>query len=395
MSTETPLRPFVAPSRVVAGTGAAAQIGSELRALTNVQDPGLVVVVGDAAVLELGPADALTASLELANFDVEIVAAVAHEPTPDTVVQALSCTGGRPVSAVVAVGGGSAIDTAKLVAVSLTNPIALTEGLAATTALAPVPPLIAVPTTAGTGAEATAVAMLWDSGEKRIFVHSRLVPVLAILDPTLAASAPPSVIAASGLDAISHAIEAYVSTFRMPITADQSTSALRRLAPAIRVAHDSDDPVAHLEMLVGAYEAGLALNASVVLGHSLAYTIAARTQLPHGVTCAMTLPYCLAYCRPAADDSIASLGPSLGLDPVADEVIDWILDLTADLGIPGSLAEVGLTARDLPEMARECIERYPRPNNPVPITAAALMPLLDRFQAGGARSAWDAASAAW
>jgi alcohol dehydrogenase class IV len=189
-------------------------------------------------------------------------------------------------------------------------------------------------------------------------------------------------------------VESYISTFRTPITADQSTSALRRLAPAIRVAHDSDDPGAHLEMLVGAYEAGLALNASVVLGHSLAYTIAARTHLSHGVTCAMTLPYCLAYCRPASEDSIAALGTSLAMDAVADDVVDWIINLVADLGIPRSLSDVGLTRRDLPEMARECVERYRRPNNPVPITTDALMPLLERFLAGDARQAWNTASAA-
>jgi alcohol dehydrogenase class IV len=232
--------------------------------------------------------------------------------------------------------------------------------------------------------------MLWHQGQKRIFVHDRLVPRLAILDPSLLAGAPPSVTAASGLDAISHAIESLLSTFRTPLTEARAESALRRLAGALPNAYAGGDPAASAQTLLGAYEAGLGLNASVVVGHSIAYAIAARSGLPHGVTCAMALPYCLAYCRSASEDAIAEIGASVGIDRDASAVFDWTNGLNASLGIPASLAEVGIGRDEIPAMAREVAEQYPRVNNPLPIGVESLESLLDEFHAGRVTAAWNA-----
>jgi alcohol dehydrogenase class IV len=289
---------------------------------------------------------------------------------------------------VVGIGGGSAIDASKLAAAALTNPIPLTAGLPATAPLDPVPPILAIPTTAGTGAESTAVAMLWHDHRKRIFVHPRLVPRIAILDPDLLAGLPRPVVAASGLDALSHAIESTLSTFRTPLTMEAARSAIRRLGRALPVEFHGTDAAARLDMSLGAYEAGLALNASVALGHSLAYTIAARTGLSHGVTCAMALPYCLAYCRPESQSLIAGLGELVDVEAGAGAFLFWLVNLAAALEIPSSLDAVGISADDLPAMAAECCDSYPRPNNPVALTPEAVERLLQHFHAGEIEQAW-------
>src|SRR5829696_920984 len=233
-----------------------------------------------------------------------------------------------PVAAVVGIGGGSALDAAKLAALARTNPqLDLTAGLPATAEVTPGPPLLAIPTTAGTGAEATAVAMLWHEGGKRMFVHAQLVPRLAILDPDLIAGLPPAVTAAGGLDAISHAAESLLSTFRTPLSETAGRAALALLAQSVPAAYaNGADAEARHATLLGAYQAGLALNASVVLGHSLAYVIAAEASLPHGVTCAMALPYALVHARPAREEAIAEIAGIVTGEPDADRFVRWLVE---------------------------------------------------------------------
>jgi alcohol dehydrogenase class IV len=385
-----PVRPFVGPGRVLFGAGAAASAGTELRTIGVDPASGPVLVVADAVLLDLGLVDPIVAGLAQAGFEVRVGPGVAGEPTPDTVEAVLAVGAGDPIAAVLGVGGGSALDASKLVAAAATNTIDLTAGLPATAELGPVPILSAIPTTAGTGAETTAVAMLWHERRKRIFVHDRLVPRHAILDPTLLAALPKPVMAASGLDAISHAIESLLSTFRTPMTAAAGQSALRRLAAALPVACSAPDEAVLGEMLLGASEAGLGLNASVVVGHSIAYAVASRTGLSHGVTCAMALPYCLAYSRSGAEAPIAALGPLVGTEATADAVLSWLTRLTASLDLPASLDAVGIAAGELPGMAAEIAQSYPRPNSPVALEPAALERLLGHFHSGDVDAAWSA-----
>jgi alcohol dehydrogenase class IV len=389
-----PVRPFVSPRRVLAGPGASADIGRELLGRVG-PHTGTVLLVADSAVLKLGLTDPIVAAVGAAGFCVEVCAPVTGEPTPETVRAATATVVAGPVAAVVGVGGGSALDVAKLVALRVANAnLDVHVGLAPTANLFPGPPLVAVPTTAGTGAEATAVAMLWNDGTKRMFVHPHLVPEIAVLDPDLLCGLPPAVTAAGGLDAISHAVEAMLSTFRTPLTESAARSALGLLGGAVAAAYETGDPAARNATLLGAYQAGLALNASVVLGHSIAYTIAARTGLPHGVTCAMALPYCLAHARPVREAAIAEMAGIVCDVADAEQLVHWLIAMNATMGIPPSLESVGIAAGALPEMVRECIELYPRPNSPVPVEAGGLHLLLRRFLRGEAMEAWREAGMA-
>lgn len=385
-----PTRPFVGPGRVLLGAGASGSLAQELVAAGVDPSAGSVIVVPDAAVIALGLAAPALASLEAAGFAVLSGPPVAAEPTPEVVLAFLPEDPATRVAAVVGIGGGSAMDAAKLVSVALANDLDLTQVFPPGLELRPGPLVALVPTTAGTGAEATVVAMLWHDGAKRIFVHPHLVPDIAVLDPDLLRALPAPVTAAGGLDAISHAMESLLSTFSTPMTQGAAASALRNLARWLPVAYDEGTPESRAGTLLGAYEAGLALNAGVVLGHSLAYTIASRARLGHGITCAMALPYCLAYNRPAAGARLAAIADAVGVEGGGEELVGWVADLADRLATPGSLAAVGIGAADLPEMARECVELYPRPGSPVPLEAGRIERVLACFLEGDARGAWAA-----
>jgi alcohol dehydrogenase class IV len=385
------IRTFASPARIRCASGASALAGAELRALGARPSHGSVAVVGDQAVLDLGLAGAAVSGLREAGFTVDVRPGVGAEPTPETVRALLPEDRGEPVAAVVAMGGGSALDAAKLMGLSIAEDVDLTTGLLADAEVSPGPPLLAIPTTAGTGAEATAVAMLWHDGRKRMFVNGVLVPRAALLDSDLLVGLPAAVTAAGGLDAISHAVESMLSTFRTPLTEAAATSALSLLAEALPAAYETGDPRAREKTLLGAYQAGLALNASVVLGHSLAYVIAAEAGLPHGVSCAMALPYCLAHARRSSEGTIARIARIVCADDEADghRLLAWLVEANDTMGIPGSLEAVGIDSGSLDRLAEICVESYPRPNHPSPIDTAGVRALLDDFYAGEPMLSWE------
>jgi alcohol dehydrogenase class IV len=383
------VRPFVSPARVLSGPGSASAVGAELAAAGIRPEHGTLLVVADAAVLDFGLTEPALLSLAEAGFTVDVRPPITGEPKPETVRELAPADSAERVAAVVAIGGGSALDAAKLAALSVTNELDLTAGLQITAEVNPGVPVLAVPTTAGTGAEATAVAMLWHNGSKKMFVHSQLVPRLAVLDPDLLSRLPPSVTAAGGLDAISHAVESLLSTFRTPLSERAALSALALLADGVPESFSTGAPGARYATLLGAYQAGLALNASVVLGHSLAYVVAGRANLSHGVSCAMTLPYAVAHCRAAREAEIAEIAGVVCGEANADLLVPWLVDANNLMGIPSSLAAVGIGHESLTSMAEECRSSYPRPNHPVPIDADSLEQVLTHFLHGDAIGAWQ------
>lgn len=388
VASETfPTRPFVGPRRVLAGRGAATELGVELRAAHALPGAGPVVIVVDAAVQELGLADASIASLGPAGFVVGPALVIAGEPTSEEVERFVAAHDETP-AAVVGIGGGSAMDAAKLVALASVNELDLRRGLSPAEAVLPGPPVVLTPTTAGTGSEATAVAMLWDDGRKRMFSHQELVASAAILDSDLLATLPSAVTASGGLDAVSHAIESVLSEYRSPLTVAAASAAFSALVRWLPEAYEDGSASSRMATLMAAYQAGLALNASVVVGHSMAYAIAARTGLSHGATCAMALPYCLAYCRPAAADRLARLAIAAGLGGEDDATFRWVAATNDALGIPISLASVGIEAEQLSALAAEVVESYPRPNNPTPVERERLEDLLGFLHRGERELAW-------
>lgn len=372
-------RAFLSPREVRAGDGAAESVGELVARWTP--PPGRVLLVCDHALPGLGLTRVVEDSLAAADYEVDRFAEVTAEPDVAVAAAAAEQVRRGDHVAVVGIGGGSSIDVAKVAAVLATNAGDVAGIVGADRIATPPLPLVLVPTTAGTGAEATRIAILSDAGEKRIVNSAHLVPVAAVLDPLLVAGLPPAITASTGLDALSHAVEALLATSASALTARMSLEALELLATALPQAFaDGSDLAARRGTLYGAYLAGLSLNAGVVLGHSIAYTIANRVHLPHGITAAMALPYCLAYNAAATRPQLEAIAAKL---PGADHgVFAWLADLNDSLGVPASLRAAGIPAEEVPAMAAEREQSYPRPTNPVPLTGERLTELYGHLWAG-------------
>ena len=383
---------YLGPAKLYFGDGAASKLHDVL-CDCGVRG-GRVLLVADRDVVRLELSDPPKASLTANGFEVDVFSDVVGEPEL-AVVQSLintvrSASYTAPYVAVVGLGGGSAMDMAKLAAALATN-AGEVGGLAGAVGFEHAPlPLVLVPTTAGTGAEVTKVSMLSVGGQKTILVSPQLVSAAAVLDPTLTLSLPPRITASTGIDALSHALEALMSTNASPFTDAAALSAVGTIARSLEVAcNEPSNSRARRAMMFAAYQAGLALNAGVVLGHSVAYTIANRAKLPHGVTCAVALPYCAVYNAPASEEwlkGVTALLPEEARERdgkhAASPLVHWLASLNEALGMPASLEEVSVRRQDLPAMVDECLDKYPRPNNPVPVEREGLLELYDHLFTG-------------
>lgn len=384
---------FLAPRQVLFGPGASGSVGEALRASGVLA--GEVLVVADKVVAANGLVDVLLSGLQQSGFHAALFAEIAGEPDDRMVDAAASMARERSAAAVVGVGGGSAMDTAKLVALLVTNAGTTKDWLGAAVPPNPLATLVLVPTTTGTGAETTRISMVSVDGSKRIVSCPQFVPPVAALDPTLVAGLPSSVVASTGMDALAHAIESMLSENRSLLTLGAAAHATELLLTYLEAAVVDRDAHARGQLLYAAHFAGMALNAGVVLGHSIGYTIAQRTHLPHGTTTALALPYCLAYDQavaPPVAEQIAGLitnGKSSSLLAAAQTVDS----LSGILRLPRSLSAAGISAGDLPAMATETVRDYPRPNNPVPLEEDRVRRLLDHMFDGDLAGAWTAMGA--
>jgi alcohol dehydrogenase class IV len=375
---------YLSPRQVLLGDGSVGRLGESLHKW-GVPD-GPVAVISDRVVADAGITDPVMKALEAAGFTPHLFSGIEGEPTLATAEAALDAVRSCGAIAVIGVGGGSAMDVAKIAALAgFSAELRAADFIGIDVAAAGVLPLALVPTTTGTGAEVTRISMLSEGGKKVISSHRLLVPTVAVLDAELVMGLPPAVTAATGMDAMAHAVEAFLSTNRSALSIAASLTAIELLRDALpRSVADGGDRLARRATLYGAHLAGQALNAGVVLGHSLAYTIANRTHLPHGVTCAIALPYCMAYNASAAVPGVDQLALAITGGRSGDllAAADYILALSQQLGIPSTLSQIGIADDQVAEMAQECVERYPRPTNPVPFELGRLTRLVAAMHGG-------------
>src|SRR6266513_795409 len=302
-------RAFRGPSRVWFGAHAADGIADDLAEL-GVR-PGAAFLVTDAVVERLGLARGVAAGLTAAGCEVHRYADIPGEPSVEVADRAVAAARRIAPALVVGVGGGSVMDVAKISAALVRNPgsvLDYTHVVGRRLAEASVPTIL-VPTTAGTGAEASQNAV-FTTGARKVFAnnHPQLLATGAILDPLLTHSLPSTVTAHTGLDALSHCMEGTLSTNATTLTDQMAAQGTGLIFGVLRRACGANpDPASRAHMLLAAYLGGLSLNAGMVLGHSVAYTIANRLHLPHGLSCALALPYALAYSREAAPERLAGL----------------------------------------------------------------------------------------
>lgn len=359
--------------RLISGPGAATLIGEHIAG-------GHVLVVTDAQVRALGLADAMLDALRSDGRAVTIFDAVEADPSRATLEAAIEA--GRNASAVIGFGGGSPMDVAKLAAYLLGSGDDLDAIWGVGNAMGTGLPLVLVPTTAGTGSEATPVAIIsLPSGEKRGVSSPALIAHYAVLDPILTLGLPRHVTAATGIDAMVHAIEAFTSAhLKNPLSDMLAKEALRLIARhLLRACETPDDVDARGAMLLGAHLAGVAFSNAPVAGvHALAYPLGGRFHVPHGLSNALMLPHVLGHNMPAAMPLYAELAPIVdpslephGTQARAQGLVEALRGLSKAAGMPQRLREVGIGAEHLEMLAVDAMkqERLLR-NNPRTIELA-------------------------
>lgn len=342
-----------------------------------------VLLVTDPGMMATGIVDRALAALGDAGLDVAVFAQVQADP-PESVVQgATAAARAHGAHGVVGLGGGSSLDVAKLAAVLAPGAQALPEIYGIGKVTGPRLPLILIPTTAGTGSEVTPISIVTTGASEKMGVVSPvLLPDIALLDPGLTLGLPPHITAATGIDAMVHAIEAYasVSANNNPVSRHLAKEALRLMGGALETAvRDGTDAAARADMLLGSMLAGQAFaNSPVAAVHALAYPIGGHYKVPHGLSNALVLPHVLRFnagTAPAPYAEIASCAfPGLkGLDrrKAAAAFADELAALSARCGLEQRLREVGIPGDALPMLANDAMNQTRLlVNNPRPLTEA-------------------------
>ena len=351
----------------------------QAQALAELLPPGPCLLVTDGELVRLGIADAYRAAIG-ATRDVTVFDSVEADPSKGTLLAATEVGRAAGVASVVAVGGGSPMDVAKLVAYLLGSGDNLDEiwgvGLAKGSRL----PLGLVPTTAGTGSEATPISVITCEGGVKLAVNSApLIADWAVLDATLTLGLPAHVTAATGIDAIVHAVEAYTSArLKNPLSDALAREALRLLSSnLLTVIEQPANLDARSEMLLGAHLAGLAFSNAPVAGvHALAYPLGGLHHLPHGLTNALMLRHVLAHNLEAAREPYAELAEiiepgstKMGTQARAALLIERLDDLARQSGLALRLRDHGIEFDEAPVLAREAMKQTRLlVNNPCEIT---------------------------
>jgi alcohol dehydrogenase class IV len=361
--------------RLISGPGASARLGEMMPA-------GRCLFVTDAQLHSLGLADAALGALTAAGIEPVIFDAVESDPSRATLMAAVELAVGEGCASVVGFGGGSPMDVAKLAAYLAGTGEDLDALWGVGKATGRRLPLALVPTTAGTGSEATPVTVITVGGAEKRGVSSRaLVPDFAILDPELTIGLPREITAATGIDAMVHAIEAYTSRrMKNPMSDLLAREALSLLAAnLLRACDHPGDREARAAMLLGAHLAGVAFaNAPVAGVHALAYPLGGHFHVPHGLSNALMLRHVLGHNMPAAMTLYAELGTLLdpelgrvGAQAQAQGFVERLDALSQSAGVPQRLSEVGVTSDHLDMLAREAMKQERLlVNNPCPISEA-------------------------
>ena len=340
------------------GKSALSALGERLHSL----GVSKVMVVTDRGVIKAGIFEKVAHVLSEAKVTVHVYDQVQADPS-FAVVQAAAVEGkSKDIEAVIGLGGGSSIDTAKVVAALYTNHCSVRD-IVGTDLLAVDPLLlIAVPTTAGTGSEATHIAILTDEEEesKKSVISGKIIPRFAFLDPDLTLGLPPSITAATGMDALCHAIESYTSVNATEFSQALSLQAIRVLSANITTAfRDGANSVAREKMLFGSLIAGIAFaNAGVTAVHAFAYPLGGMYHVAHGLANALMLPTIMRFNMSASTQRFADVGGALVgcREPTADGAVGRVEELQKELCLPRNLAAIGIPRDSIPRMAKDALQ---------------------------------------
>ncbi|MBQ3527548.1 MAG: lactaldehyde reductase [Clostridia bacterium] len=353
------------------GKGAISAIADEIKARGFKK----AFVCSDPDLVKFGVTGKVTAVLEAADIPYTVYSDIKPNPTIENVQGGVCAFKESGSDCIVAVGGGSSMDTAKAVGIIITNPsfadVRSLEGVAPTKEKCV--PIIAVPTTAGTAAEVTINYVITDAqnNRKMVCVDVHDIPVVAVVDPDMMATMPKGLCAATGMDALTHAIEGYITAGAWEMSDMFHIKAIEIIAKSLRAAVNGCD-CGREGMALGQYIAGMGFsNVGLGIVHSMAHTLGALYDTPHGVANAIILPTVMEYNAPATGEKYRDIAKAMGvcgvdemsLDEARKAAVDAVRALSADVGIPADLKDIA-KAEDLPFLAQSAYDDACRPGNP-------------------------------
>lgn len=380
----TQIYQFKVPQLIITGIGSAKEAGVLAKNLG-----GKALLVTDHNLERIGLLEEIKKSLEKDHISYSVFNRVDTEPTTEHVEEGLRAFKESKADFLIAVGGGSPIDAAKAISILFTNEGKISDYMGANKIPKPGPPLVAIPTTAGTGSEVTQFTIITDTSRdiKMLIASPYLIPRLALLDPLLTIQMPPKITAATGIDALTHAIEAYVSVKAQPLSDTLALDAIKLLSGNLRQAWANGDNLeARSNMLMGALEAGIAFsNSSVALVHGMARPIGAYFHIPHGISNAVLLPTVLEFSIPGNPQRYADIAKAMGEITEGLPILDAaylaakaLKRLNADLKIP-SLRELGVDEKKfhnvVAQMAADALTSGSPGNNPRKATQEEIIEL--------------------
>ena len=353
------------------GAGAIKEIATEVKGRGFKK----AFVCSDPDLIKFGVTKKVTDVLDDANIDYEIYSEIKPNPTIENVQTGVAAFKASGADCIIAIGGGSSMDTAKAIGIIIKNPdfadVRSLEGVAPTTNKCV--PIIAVPTTAGTAAEVTINYVITDTEKNRkmVCVDPKDIPVVAVVDPDMMSSMPKGLTAATGMDALTHAIEGYITAGAWELSDMFHLKAIEIISNSLRGAVENT-PQGREGMALGQYVAGMGFsNVGLGIVHSMAHPLGALYDTPHGVANAIILPTVMEYNAPATGEKYRNIAKAMGVDGVDGMTIDEarkaavnaVKKLSKDVGIPENLKDI-VKPEDVDFLAQSAYDDACRPGNP-------------------------------
>lgn len=349
-----------------------------------------VLLVSDKDLVRFGIVKSITSLLEEANIQYRLFTEIKQNPTVTNVQDGLAVLKECGADVIVALGGGSTIDTAKAIGIISNNPdfsdVVSLEGVADTTKKSL--PIIALPTTAGTAAEVTINYVITDeqNAKKMVCVDPKDIPVLAIVDAELMSSMPKGLTAATGMDALTHAIEGYITLGAWELTNMFHLEAIKMIAKYLPLAvADGADMEAREKMALAQYVAGMGFsNVGLGLVHGMAHPLGAMFDVPHGVANALLLPYVMQFNMESSMEKYADIAVAMGVDvqnlslkEKAQAAVDAVRKLSIDVNIPQKLSMLGVDKASLPALSQAALADVCTPGNPRKVELSDILSLYE------------------
>lgn len=369
------------------GAGVRKELVSELRKKGRTK----ALVVTDKDLIRFGVAKMVTDELDAAGFPYETFADIKANPTIANVKAGLKVFTDANADAIVAIGGGSVIDTAKAIGIVYNNPeygeVRTLEGAQDTKQKSV--PIFAFATTAGTAAEVTINYVITDEDDKRklVCIDPNDIPAVAFNDADMMLSMPKGLTASTGMDALTHAIEGYTTKGAWQLSDALCLTSIKLIAENLASAvADGKDAAARENMALGSYVAGMAFsNVGLGIVHSMAHPLGARFDTPHGVANALLLPFIMEYNQSACPEKFAKIAEAMGVDTsgmreeeAASAAISAVRKLSETIGIPKRLSDIGIKAEDLPTLAEDAFKDPCTGGNPRETSVADILEIYKK-----------------